>query len=374
MSRSGAGNSLSANYRSWRSAWAISNLGWYANVFSATFVGYLGADRQGSAAVLGMGAPTIGKSSLAVTGVLAARLIAGALGLIITSTLRGRAGAEDATTSPFVGAIDVGQVPLIAAQLGVFGVFWLTSQFPADVLNGARTLGVYLLSSTVIGFTATATAAARHATRPPETRFRQRLPIGVRVTGLTADRLVVTQQSMVLRLAAAGLMFWWALSVGLNARLAAQILVSSSVTDRWIGAGYLTIVGCGAFFTAGNRRVVFDRAACRIEIRNRWIWRRATVTPVSLAGSSAVVVRHEVAGPSRLTNVSIRTGGGLVPVIIGSRLAKNARGHALVIGRFLDVPVYEEDTLLSVSDDVSVSDIIDIIDDLRGGDRPRRID
>jgi hypothetical protein len=355
---------------------AYSNFGWILNAVLAAFVGYLFADRQGSSAILGISSPTLLRTILVVVGLLAAQ----SLGMLVALTARGRrARSDDPGDVARVGAsIDLGQLPMVLAQLGVFGAFWAVSRREPDLLGSARNPWTYLVSSTLIGLVAIAILARRRG-RAGEVsllpRQKPRLPFGIRVTELTDSRLGLSHRSAVARLIAAVFCFGFALFGYLGGSIEggpATEWIGATAT-RWVAIAFLSLLGCVVLLFASNRQVVFDKTADRIYIRDRFAWGKTVRRALALADVSGVVVYRETAGASLLINILVRIGKSTFPVIVGSRLPANAREHALVIGRFLDVPVYEEDRLLAVSPDMSVSEIIDVIDDLKHGGKQQPI-
>jgi hypothetical protein len=357
-----------------------SNFGWIVNVAYFAFAGYLFADRRGSSHILGGGSPAVWKAFAVVGGVLAAQGLGMLISLAAAGRHRGTVLSGDA--AGLAASIDFGRLPVLLAQLGVFGIFWMTLESWPGVLRGARNPWVYLLSSTLIGLAATAIVAEHHfraaAGPSPKLRRRWRFPGGVRVTELTASRLVLSQQSMPIRVAAAVLCFGLAAECYLKAGISE---VSPTVTrwigetaSTWIGVVFFALLGCVMLGVASSLRVVFDKRADLIEMRGRFAWGRTVVRRVPLSVVSAITVRTETMGASQLINVVAHVGEAELPVIIGSRRPANARGHALAIGRFLDVPVREASRLLTLSPDISVSDILDAIDDVKHGGEEQPID
>jgi hypothetical protein len=363
-----------SRYRRWRSATDASNFAWPANIVFALFAGYLIADQGTVAKILGMGSPELWKTLLLVGGLLLATVFAMQ---VASSTARRHTGildVEDPVAFVRLGGFDIGRVPMLIVQLGVFGIYWLTWEESSDPLGYARRPSVFLLISTLLGLIATWVIAEQHFRRharsagAPRRVFRTPR-MGARVTSLSADRLELSHPKRLLQVLGAAFCFSGTVSIYLNV----GNWTSSRGTTHWIAFAYVTLLGCACLLVARTRRVVFNKRAGYLETSDRFVWRRVAVKRLPLHEVSAIVVSRSTMGPSQLTNIVARIGGSTVPIVVGSRLAANARKLALTVGRFLDVPVYEDEQLLAVSADLSVSDVLDMVEDVKRKG-PRRID
>ena len=115
---------------------------------------YFLANRSASGAVLGLYSPPLWESLLILAGVLFASGLAMGASAFVIYRRTGVVYARDRVRFSRMGGFDIGRVPMLAAQLGVFCAFLVTERFRPDVLGGARTPWIYLLSSTLLGLMA----------------------------------------------------------------------------------------------------------------------------------------------------------------------------------------------------------------------------
>jgi len=370
-------------YRKWKEATDASNFGWLANMAVAAFAGYLIAKRDSASEILGIGSPALWKMLLVVTGLLFAGGIAMSVATGIARKHTGVVYAEDRLAFARLGGLDAGRVPMLVVQLALFGAYWLTSKMADDPIAIGRNPWAFLLGSTAIGLATTKVVAERvfrrHAAPGSRDRLARgsRLPrVGIRITHLTPDRLELTHGTMLFRALGVAFCYGTALAVYLGAGLtseAGEELFGPTAT-KWGAISLALAVGSGLLLVTSDRRVVIDKRAGYLETRDRYAWGKISVRRLRLETVTAIVASRQTAGASQLTNVLARSAQSTFPVIIGSRLAANAHEHALVIGRFLDVPVYEDERLLAVSPEQSVADILDVIESAKREARRERLD
>lgn len=348
-------------YRKWKEANDASNLGWVVSALFVGFLGYLIVEQDATAEILGISSPSRWTTLLIVFGVS----LAGGVGMSIASSAgekyAGIVYLKDRKAFARAGGFDVGRAPMLATQLGLFGVYWLTSQMDPDPLGFARNPWIFLAVSTLVGAVATRVLAVRlfsrqggHGGQGRPTRAAW-LPQGLQITALSADRLELAHRTALFRILGAA--FCYGVSL--------IIYLGGPDWKEWFAIAVFLVLGTGTLLLASSRYAVFDKAADYLETRERHAWGKTTVERLPLHDISAIVESRETMGDSQLTNIFAKVGESRYPVILGSRLAIRTHEDALVMGHFLDVPVYEDEKLIARSPEPTLGDIVELAEEVR---------
>lgn len=361
-------NTQPSAYRSWKSANAASNFGWITTAVYVAFMGFfLGAQDEASE-IIGISSPAVWKTLLVVAGLSFAGGVSMSVASVTAKKHLGVSYGEDRVRFARLGGFDVGRIPMLLVQLALFGLYWLTLNTGSDMIGPLRRPWVYLLTSTLIGLLITKVVAVHHFARvaaSPGWRARSSTfpPWGIRLIALTSERLELRHGTMFLRLLAAAGCFGLAVAAYLRLGLNDEFVPRE--VARWGGFGLATALGLAMLLIASSRHIAFDKRAGRVEVRDRHIWGRTSIESLPLHDVSSITAIQETAAGSQLTNIFVNTPRSRFPLIMGARRAASARQHAILIGWFLGVPVYEDETLLAVSPDLSVDDILELIHSTR---------
>lgn len=130
---------------------------WAFDLAMLAFYAYLVLDRDTTAPVLGL-EPTLWKMVLLVFGLF----FLNALGLSarLCERYTGITYVKDRKAFALAGGFDVGQWPMLATQVALYGVYWFTfTRVDPDPIARFRHWWVYLLASLVVGFVLSRIAA-----------------------------------------------------------------------------------------------------------------------------------------------------------------------------------------------------------------------
>ncbi len=174
------GEKTSANqesvYAKWKDAQGKTYTGWMATAAKLGFYAYLIADPEITMKVFGLSSPAKWKILLWLVAFhLGASLSMSVSGGLV-SKYTGIVYAHDRAGFAKAGGYDVGYWSPLAAQLGLFGVYWWTALgWDTDPIAVARSPWIYLLVTTVLGMLLTwivgAVVFRAYARRNPEVVF-----------------------------------------------------------------------------------------------------------------------------------------------------------------------------------------------------------
>jgi hypothetical protein len=145
---------MPTTYDLWKKAQEKTYLGSWPTAAQLAFFGYLAANKEQAGQVLGFTSTAVFIALVLLMG------LAAAIGVSVSSAVcyayTGIVYGKDREAFALAGGFDVGRVPILVAQAGMYGLYWWTSQMTPDPITFLRGPWLFLAVTTVVGLVLTA--------------------------------------------------------------------------------------------------------------------------------------------------------------------------------------------------------------------------
>ena len=171
----------------------------------------------------------------------------------------------------------------------------------------------------------------------------------MRVISLTADRLVLRHRTM---------LFMLAVGLGSLGYGVWKLVQGSGWKD--IGGGIiLLLVGVVMSFLASTSTITFDRSRRTFEARHRKFWGKVSTSEERLSNISAIVLNRDATFGNVLVVIAVRVWGKDLPItMFGTPFPAAAFHKALLISRFVGLPLMERDRMVIATPDEKMEELL----------------